>query len=135
MLQTETEVSVWTAVLSSFLFAAAPEFLRFEKSKIGGLFYDKPRQSNHPSALSASGSKSPRRKNRIGNASSARPAKPSRELAPAAFLIRKATSAMACAKNVSTDVLPRTHPSTFPSTARWKLRRRMAHKTVSLPMT
>nr|DAO61002.1 MAG TPA: hypothetical protein [Caudoviricetes sp.] len=38
MLQSETEVSVRTAVGFLYPFSAAPRVLRFEKSKIGGLF-------------------------------------------------------------------------------------------------
>ena len=46
--QTETEnLSVGLWLIFCTLFAAEPRVLRFEKSKIGGLFYDKERQAVH----------------------------------------------------------------------------------------
>lgn len=74
-------------------------------------------------------------KNKIGNASSAQPARPSREPAPAVSLTRRVTSATGCVRNANSAASLMMCPSISPSTARWRLRRRTVHETVSLPMT
>ena len=83
--------------------------------------------------LLASESRSPRRKSKIGNASSTQPARQSRERGPAVFPIRRVTSATDYVRNASSAAFLMMHPSIFPSTVRWRLHRRTAHETVFLP--